>query len=245
MFFASRIISNFLSINEQLPRESISELINTSPGAFISITDSLINLFLAMLISLLLKWTYERFETVAKYNTSLSNNFLKLTLVTTFIISVVKSSLALSLGLVGALSIVRFRTSIKEPTELVYLFFCIAIGLGFGANLPVYTLIASSIIILTIIFRNFFSKRHKTNIANTFTEIEMFDKSSTLKEMMSQIKVYSLNATLIRHDYEDSKNIVFLKVNFKDIYSLDNFKNSDWFKSNVKSFSFYEDKGLI
>ena len=50
------------------------------------------------------------------------------------IISIVKSSLALSLGLVGALSIVRFRAAIKEPEELVYLFFVISIGLSNGAN---------------------------------------------------------------------------------------------------------------
>ena len=54
-------------------------------------------------------------------------NFTSLTLITTLIITVVKSSLALSLGLVGALSIVRFRAAIKEPEELVYLFICIAI----------------------------------------------------------------------------------------------------------------------
>ena len=51
-----------------------------------------------------------------------------------FVILIVKSSLALSLGLVGALSIVRFRTPIKEPEELIYLFLAIAIGLGFGAG---------------------------------------------------------------------------------------------------------------
>ena len=50
------------------------------------------------------------------------------------IITIVKSSLALSLGLVGALSIVRFRTAIKDPEELSFLFISIAIGLGMGAN---------------------------------------------------------------------------------------------------------------
>ena len=53
---------------------------------------------------------------------------------TYIVIMVVKNSLALSLGLVGALSIVRFRAAIKEPEELVYLFLIIAAGLGCGAN---------------------------------------------------------------------------------------------------------------
>jgi uncharacterized membrane protein YhiD involved in acid resistance len=60
---------------------------------------------------------------------------------------VVKSSLALSLGLVGALSIVRFRTPIKEPEELAYLFLSIAIGLGLGANQVVTTVIAGPLIL--------------------------------------------------------------------------------------------------
>ncbi len=67
---------------------------------------------------------------------SITRVFPLLTLVTIGVISVVKSSLALSLGLVGALSIVRFRAAIKEPEELVYLFLCIGVGLALGAGLP-------------------------------------------------------------------------------------------------------------
>ena len=67
------------------------------------------------------------------------------------IITIVKSSLALSLGLVGALSIIRFRAAIKEPEELAYLFISISIGLGFGANQAIITTLAFIIIILVII----------------------------------------------------------------------------------------------
>ena len=65
------------------------------------------------------------------------------------IISVIRSSLALSLGLVGALSIVRFRTPIKEPEELLYIFIAIAIGLGLGANQPVATILGFVVICAT------------------------------------------------------------------------------------------------
>lgn len=67
---------------------------------------------------------------------SVARVFPLLTLVTIAVITVVKSSLALSLGLVGALSIVRFRAAIKDPEELVYLFLCIGIGLSLGAEQP-------------------------------------------------------------------------------------------------------------
>ena len=71
-----------------------------------------------------------------KYGGTLSNrpafakNFVLVSITTMLVISIVKSSLALSLGLIGALSIVRFRAAIKEPEELSYLFLVIAIGLG-------------------------------------------------------------------------------------------------------------------
>ena len=61
---------------------------------------------------------------------------------TMLIITIIQQSLALSLGLVGALSIVRFRAAIKEPEELSYLFLCIAMGLGFGANQRIISIIS-------------------------------------------------------------------------------------------------------
>ena len=67
-------------------------------------------------------------------------------------ILVVKSSLALSLGLVGALSIVWFRTPVKEPEELVYLFFAIAIGLGYAAGQVLVTTVIVSLIMVMIYF---------------------------------------------------------------------------------------------
>ena len=82
-----------------------------------------------------------------QYGNSLSNrgsfgkNFVMLAVTIMLIITIVKSSLALSLGLVGALSIVRFRTAIKEPEELTFLFLNIAIGLGFGADQKLATII--------------------------------------------------------------------------------------------------------
>ena len=90
-----------------------------------------------------------------------ARNFMLVTMTTTLIITVVKSSLALSLGLVGALSIIRFRAAIKEPEELSYLFLAIAIGLGFGADQRVITVVAFGIIIGIILLRHF-SRRSKS-----------------------------------------------------------------------------------
>ena len=82
---------------------------------------------------------------------------------TMLIITIVKSSLALSLGLVGALSVVRFRTAIKEPEELAYLFLSIALGLGMGANQVLVTIIGLTIVGLFIILRERFGSNYYQN----------------------------------------------------------------------------------
>lgn len=82
---------------------------------------------------------YVRFGTSLADRRALARQFLLLTLTTLLIIHVVKTSIALSLGLVGALSLIRFRTAIKEPEELGYLFLSVAIGLAVGAGYALLT----------------------------------------------------------------------------------------------------------
>jgi len=116
-------------------------------GAPLSLVNLLINLGIGVPLALLLRWHFERFGSTLSNREEFSQVFPFILLTTTLIITVVKSSLALSLGLVGALSIVRFRTPIKEPEELAYLFFAIAIGLGLGADQTVPTLVAGPAIL--------------------------------------------------------------------------------------------------
>lgn len=94
----------------------------------------LLNLGLVLLLGQILAWHYLRFSPVLSNKRKLARIFVFLAATTMLVISVVKTSLALSLGLVGALSIIRFRTPIKEPEELAYLFLSVAIGIGLGAD---------------------------------------------------------------------------------------------------------------
>ncbi len=112
------------------------------------------NFIYAILISALLAWivkyAYIKISRTLNDREHFSNIFVPLAIITTLVITVIKFSLALSLGLVGALSIVRFRTPIKEPEELAYLFFAIAIGLGLGANQTTATVISVFFIAIVI-----------------------------------------------------------------------------------------------
>ena len=117
----------------------------------IPIIGFIFNLIFTGILSLILKQVYIRYGNALSNRRTFGNNFLMMAMTTMLIITVVKSSLALSLGLVGALSIIRFRAAIKEPEELAYLFLAISVGLGFGANQGSITVIALIIIISIII----------------------------------------------------------------------------------------------
>ena len=152
-----------------------------------SVVNYIINIISCGVLLFVLSLVYVR------YGKSLSNRsqlgrVLILVGVTTFIIiSIVKSSLALSLGLVGALSIVRFRTAIKEPEELAYFFMAIALGLGLGANQLLPTLIGFAFLCLIIIATS------KSNASNSMTQNLLLampcdkDSESKVIEQLSSI----------------------------------------------------------
>jgi len=134
------------------------------------------NFFVAIILSLTLaycvKLTYLKVGRALNDKEYFSDTFIPLAIVTTLVITVIKFSLALSLGLVGALSIVRFRAAIKEPEELVYLFFIIAIGLANGANQFILSIISTLIIILFLFARNYYQEKNSTKYKlNTDTNI--------------------------------------------------------------------------
>jgi len=107
----------------------------------------LVNLGLVLILGQALVWHYQRFSPVLSNKRKFSRVFVFVAATTMLVITVVKSSLALSLGLVGALSIIRFRTPIKEPEELAYLFLSIGLGLGLGANQHLVTVLVYAVVL--------------------------------------------------------------------------------------------------
>lgn len=121
----------------------------------IDVSHFLLNALIGALLSWLVSIYYKKYGSSVSNRSQFANNFILLALTTMLIITIVKSSIALSLGLVGALSIVRFRAAIKEPEELIYLFLVIAIGLGMGADQAGITVVAFILIMsILIITRN-------------------------------------------------------------------------------------------
>jgi hypothetical protein len=163
---------------------------------------------------------------------------------TTFIILVVRSSVALSLGLVGALSIVRFRSAIKEPEELAYLFFAIGIGIGLGDNQRLITIIALAAAILVLGIMRLFRGRqadfnlHLTIAGTGSARADFEEVVDTLRENTAQMK-------LIRFDEsEESQEIAFL-VEFQNMEQLKSAKTALQKLSAGLQISFLDNKGLL
>lgn len=127
---------------------NLDDFLSVQQFAEQSISAVLVNLFLCMMLVSLVGWFYKKYSRSLGGKTHVGAILPLIGLTVFMVITVVKSSLALSLGLVGALSIVRFRTPIKEPEELGYLFLTIAVGLGFGAGFSLITTIITFAILI-------------------------------------------------------------------------------------------------
>ena len=145
-----------MDLIQKIQEKYIAEFNNNIP-----LDEFLLNLIIIAILVSALRIFYIRYGNAISNRRKFAANFLPLALATMLIIMIVKSSIALSLGLVGALSIVRFRAAIKDPEELTYLFFVIGLGLAGGANQPILAIVAffSIIVLLFLMLTNgFYSK---------------------------------------------------------------------------------------
>ena len=120
-----------------------------------SLLDTCIGLAVALLVGLFIFMIYKKTLTGVLYSDGFALTLVGLSLVTTLVIMAVTSNVVLSLGMVGALSIVRFRTAIKEPVEIIFLFWSLAVGIIIGAGMIPLAIIGSAIIgVILLLFAN-------------------------------------------------------------------------------------------
>lgn len=126
-----------------------------------SLLDTALSLGAAFVIGLFIFYVYQKTYSGVLYSRSFNVSLVAILLVTTLVISGVTSNVVLSLGMVGALSIVRFRTAVKDPMDLVFLFWAIAEGILCGASLLPLALLGCPVLgIFLLIFAN---KQQKDN----------------------------------------------------------------------------------
>ena len=137
-----------------------------------------VNLSLGVVLSFIIAWHYSRRSPQKTLRRDLGLVLPIIALTTLLVISVVKSSLALSLGLVGALSIVRFRTPIKEPEELAYIFLSIGLGLALGADQREAAVIGVIVVLVVISAIDLFYKNRAEIKGNLLLSLEINSSNS-------------------------------------------------------------------
>lgn len=213
-----------------------SDLLLPTSQAPLDLMMLLLNLVVGVVMAMLLRLHFQRFGSTLSNREEFAQVFPFILLTTVLIITVVKSSLALSLGLVGALSIVRFRTPIKEPEELAYLFIAIAMGLGLGANQTIPTVVAGMFILIVMAIIG--SVRKDEGGKNIFVSIDWNDRNEEhpdryLERLTEILARHCKGVDLRRFDVrDDSLEATF----FLDVSSTDNLSAlSDELRRSFKS----------
>ena len=176
--------------------DSILNATSSSGFAELDLFSVIFNFIMCVLMSFIARLFYIKYSTSLTGKHHIGTVIPILSTIVFLVILIVKSSLALSLGLVGALSIVRFRTPIKEPEELVYLFLSIAIGLGYAAGYTFLTTIIT-LAILGMIF--FWLSNRKIDNKNEYNLILSWENESiNFEKITDEIMEISSSLKLIR-----------------------------------------------
>lgn len=149
----------------------------------ISILDMLVALVLAFGIGLFIFFVYKKTYQGVMYSSSFGTTLIALTMITTVVILAVTSNVVLSLGMVGALSIVRFRTAIKEPLDIAFLFWSIAAGIVLAAGMIPLAVVGSIFIgVILLVFVN------KKSHCNPYIVVLSCNDSMTEKKAVDYLK---------------------------------------------------------
>ena len=188
----------------------------SSPQASNDFSIIFLSLIFCALGGYLLKFFYDKYSNYDLSNKKISSILPILTVVTFLIITVIKSSIALSLGLVGALSIVRFRTPIKEPEELLFLFLSIALGIGYGSN-QIY--LTSLIFIFILIFLWFYSGQKKNFDYNISIQWNEEKSNHTFLDIIKK----DIKIKILKIELNNNQNLVLGKVHFNNTVELNQY----------------------
>ena len=161
-----------------------------------SLTDTLIALALAFALGMFINAVYRKTYRGVMFSQSFGVSLMALTMITTLVIQAVTSNVVLSLGMVGALSIVRFRTAIKEPLDIAFLFWAIAAGIVLGAGLIPLAIIGSVVIgVMLLVFVN--RKSNETSYVLVLQCDSDASESAALARVEENVKRYVIKSKTV------------------------------------------------
>ncbi len=141
----SKLLRNDMSLSEYFT----NQFANLTPWTI------LIGLLMGCLVGLIIAFVYKRCYRGVLYSPTFALTLIMLTLITTPVVMCIKSDIALSMGMVGALSIVRFRTAVKDPMDTAYMFWALTMGILLGAELYVHALMVVLVISIILFLLSF------------------------------------------------------------------------------------------
>lgn len=201
----------------------------------LSVQQIVLNMVIALALGLVIYLSYRFSHSGAVYSARFNVSLLMMTLITTMIMNVIGNNIALSLGMVGALSIVRFRTAIKDARDTAYIFWCIAVGICCGVSYYALAAISTGMIFLVMLVMG----SVKTN--NRYLLIIHADKEECAREIeetvLLQYKgqatlrvvnrtsqqleyIYELTARMIEEKNKNDTNPIELLRNIDGVYRV-------------------------
>ena len=187
---------------------SVQDLLKKSileSGVFdgVSITNAALGLLTALIMGAVIYFVYRKFYTGVIYSRSFAVTLVGMTVLTAMVTLAISTNIVISLGMVGALSIVRFRTAIKDPLDLLYLFWAITTGITAGAGM--YVLVVVAAVVMTVMVVLFYHKQQKgriyilvvhytgdeagDNVIRALGKIRYFIKSKTLRKEKTEMAI--------------------------------------------------------
>ena len=172
----------------------------------------LLVLLVAFLVSLIIYLTYKNTYTGVLYNPRFNVSLIMITMITTMVMVVIGSNISVSLGMVGALSIIRFRTAVKDPRDTAFIFWCVVSGLACGTQNYTIVIVGSVFICLILfLFKKFTTKNNKYVLIIKGKSFDLKEVEKTLdkkqKDYLCKGKYISVNGMETIYDVKikDSK----------------------------------------
>jgi hypothetical protein len=176
----------------------------------ISMGDVLVSITLSFLLSLFIVFIYRSTYAGVNFSSSFAGCLMMISMVTTLVILVISSNVVLSLGMVGALSIVRFRTAVKEPTDTAFLFWAIATGILCGAGYVTISILATLLLGLLFVVIFVLGKKQKFG---SYMIVARYDAGSPVEDKLMDLPGFTMKNKSMTREYTELVGEVRLKDN--------------------------------
>jgi len=176
------------------------------------IINLVISLFLGILLGIGIAYVYKYTHRGMNYERSFLTTIVLISPIVTMVMYFIQGDLVVSLGLVGSLSIIRFRTPIKDTRDMVFLFWSIAVGLGAGTGNWTITIVAS--IIVAVVITYLFMIKYGTPLHAEFVLVVSGNLEGQSEELEQVIKKFAENAQVRSHDVKDQYWEVIFELKF-------------------------------